>query len=80
MKQHPKRHWNYRLMRLGIRGAAFYEIREVHYADGKPVSYSMMAASVGSETIKDISSILRMMKSCLAKPVLTEKDFKKRKR
>lgn len=75
----PKSHWNYRLMALEYeslgRPEILYVIREVHYKNGKPNSYSSVDARVSGDSKKDIKWSLFMMNEALKKPILSIKNF-----
>lgn len=70
-----KRTWNYRVMSFTKGGETWFEIHEIHYADGVPVLYTEGAADVSWQEGEDPLETFAMMKLALGLPVLTEADF-----
>mgnify|MGYP001235108570 CR=1 FL=1 len=68
--------WNHRVLAHKDGEDWFFQIHEVYYNDeGKPISYTTNAISVGAESIKDIKWVLKEMKKSLEKPILSVENF-----
>lgn len=63
--------WNYRVLAHEFKGELFFQIHEVYYdKNGNPDGYSENASPVGSESVKEINTVLKQMKCAVKKPVL----------
>lgn len=72
-----KSHWNYRILRFVQHDQEYFEIHEVHYKDGKPVSYGKPAATVYSETLEGLDWVQEKMNDAMNKPVLDTENWPK---
>ncbi len=72
--------WNYRIIEFQTGDETHRAIHEVYYDDdGKPTGYADNPASVWWHVDEEEGApnrILERMQEALAKPVLTEKDFR----
>lgn len=75
----PRRSWNYRVIRFEQGGEVWRAIHEVHYEDGRPCAYSGTEASISWFAEDEPGApqrILGRMVEALAKPELSEADFR----
>jgi hypothetical protein len=69
--------WNYRIVNTKSKNAGedWYCLQEVCYdKKGKPTGYG--APCMGSEDMKSLKSVFKMMNEAMKLPPLQEKDFK----
>ncbi|MBI3230976.1 MAG: hypothetical protein HYZ45_12615 [Burkholderiales bacterium] len=69
--------WNYRVIEFVCpeNNEPWRQIHEVHYEDGKPVSYSENAAPVYGNTDDELYDVLELMREAIEKKHLVESDF-----
>lgn len=69
-------HWNHRVLAHKEWDDSFYyQIHEVHYEDGVPVSYTERGIPVGGDCLEDLNQVLDWMRDCLSKPILSVENF-----
>lgn len=69
--------WNYRVIEFVDPDSSevWRQIHEVHYENGKPVTYSENPAPVYGNTDDDLHAVLERMRDAIGKAHLVEADF-----
>jgi hypothetical protein len=81
MSKKPKHYWNYRIMKLPIKGwgeIPLYQIHEVHYENEKPTGYTIDPIAFSADSVKSLKWMIKKMKKAFKKPILKKKDFDKK--
>jgi hypothetical protein len=82
MSKKPKNYWNHRVLAFVSKNPnrideVYFEVHEVHYKDGKPITYSEPCTGISGESYEEFNWQISKIQECLRKPVLDADNWPK---